>query len=213
MYSYPCPRSKYRPIRKVSTYHSRRPQLIGCSSDRVRLIWPRSTANTPIWQVTLDSSRTVVFTDPSGMSRCAPGQGSPEPLSTDLMVKYIANKPAKNISSEESQMMVPTLTRFGLLAGERGAVSTVACATKQLLRQPVGDRYATPRIGCGIDNMQSHEGRCVQPRCRCPGPGAARNRPPSRDGRSRGRDHRGSHSARAVPAARRGRRGRDDPGR
>jgi hypothetical protein len=35
---------------------------------------------------------------------------------------------------------VPTLTRFGLLAGVRGAVSTVAVATKQLLRQPVGDR-------------------------------------------------------------------------
>jgi hypothetical protein len=44
-------------------------------------------------------------------------------------------------------MMVPTLTRLGLLAGVRGAVSTVAVVTKQLLRQPVGDRYATPRIG------------------------------------------------------------------
>src|ERR1700729_4087107 len=116
-------------------------------SPLTRLIWPRSTANTPIWQVTLDSSRTVVFTDPSAMSRCAPGQGSDEPLSTDLMVKYIANRAAKNISSEDSQMMVPTLTRFGLLAGVRGAVSTVAVVTKQLLRQPVGDRYATPRIG------------------------------------------------------------------
>jgi hypothetical protein len=62
------------------------------------------------------------------------------------MVKYIANKAAKNISSEDSQTMVPTLTRLGLLAGVRGAVSTVAVATKQLLRQPVGDRYATPRI-------------------------------------------------------------------
>ena len=108
-------------MKKVSTYHSRRPQLIGCNSDLVRLIWPRSTANTPIWQVTLDSSRTVVFVAPSAMSRCAPGQGSPAPLSTDLTVKYIANSAAKNISSEESQMMVPTLTRLGLLAGVRGA--------------------------------------------------------------------------------------------
>jgi len=71
----------------------------------------------------------------------------PAPLTTDLTVKYIANKAAKNISSEDSQMMVPTLTRLGLLAGVRGAVSTVAVVTKQLLRQPVGDRYATPRIG------------------------------------------------------------------
>ena len=90
----------------------------------VRLIWPRSTANTPIWQVTLDSS------EHGGVgrrrARCPgepPGQGSPWPLSTDLMVKYIANRAAKNISSEESQMMVPTLTRFGLLAGVRGASS------------------------------------------------------------------------------------------
>ena len=84
---------------------------------------------------------------PSARFRCAPGQGMPEPLTTDRIVKYIANRAAKNISSEDSQMMVPTLTRLGLLAGVRGAVSTVAVVTKQLLRQPVGDRYATPRIG------------------------------------------------------------------
>jgi hypothetical protein len=64
-------------------------------------------------------------------------------LSTDLIVKYIANRAAKNISSEESQTMVPTLTRLGLLAGERGVASTVA-VTRQLLRHPVGDRHATP---------------------------------------------------------------------
>jgi hypothetical protein len=29
------------------------------------------------------------------------------------MVKYIANRPAKNMSSLESQTIVPTLTRFG----------------------------------------------------------------------------------------------------
>jgi len=69
------------------------------------------------------------------------------------MVKYIANRDAKNISSEESQIMVPTLTRLGLLAGVRGLVCTVAVATKQLLRQPVGDRYATPRLGSAIDSI------------------------------------------------------------
>ena len=69
------------------------------------------------------------------------------------MVKYIANKAAKNISSEESQMIVPTLTRFGLLAGVRGLVWTVAVATRPLLRQPVGDRYATPRVGGSLDNI------------------------------------------------------------
>jgi hypothetical protein len=30
------------------------------------------------------------------------------------MVKYIANSAAKNMSSEDSQTIVPTLTRFGL---------------------------------------------------------------------------------------------------
>src|SRR5882757_9069899 len=134
-------------MKNVSTYHSRRPHRAGLKTLPVRLIWPRSTANTPIWQVTLDSSRTVVLIEPSARFRCAPGHGMPEPLTTDLTVKYIANKAAKNISSEDSQMMVPTLTRLGLLAGVRGAVSTVAVVTKQLLRQPVGDRYATPRIG------------------------------------------------------------------
>src|ERR1700759_2460452 len=132
-YSTAWPRSKYRPIRKVSTYHSRRPQLIGCSIDLVRLIWPRSTANTPIWQVTLDSSRTVVLVEPSARFRCAPGHGCPEPLTTDLTVKYIANKAAKNISSEDSQMMVPTLTRLGRLAGGLGAVPTGSGLSTQVL--------------------------------------------------------------------------------
>src|SRR6201989_3405495 len=84
---------------------------------------------------------------PSVRSRCAPGHLRPSLLSTERMVKYIANSAAKNISSEESQTMVPTLTRLGLLAGCRGAVSTVAVVTKQLLRQPVGDLFATPRLG------------------------------------------------------------------
>jgi hypothetical protein len=35
------------------------------------------------------------------------------PECTDRTVKYIANKPAKNMSSLESQTMVPTLTMFG----------------------------------------------------------------------------------------------------
>ena len=51
--------------------------------------------------------------------RAWPGQSLT--LSTDLIVKYIANSAAKNISSEDSQTMVPTLTRFGLLAGVGGS--------------------------------------------------------------------------------------------
>ncbi|GGR16497.1 hypothetical protein GCM10010282_05980 [Streptomyces roseolus] len=45
---------------------------------------------------------------------------------TDRRVKYIAKRAAKNISSELSQMMVPTLVRFGRLTdGCACPVSTV----------------------------------------------------------------------------------------
>src|SRR5512142_3014128 len=147
-YSYPWPRSKYRPIRNVSTYHSRRPHLRTFSTLPARPTWPRSTANTPIWQVTLDSSSTVVLTDPRATFRWAPGQGRPSPFTTERTVKYIANSAAKNISSEDSQMMVPTLTRLGRLAGVRGTASaTDAVATTSLLRQHVGERQSPPQFG------------------------------------------------------------------
>ena len=63
----------------------------------------------------------------------------------DLMVKYIANRAAKNISSDDNHTIVPTLTKFGRLAGVRGitAVSD-ADVTAPLLRHPVGDRATTP---------------------------------------------------------------------
>ncbi|GAB2773191.1 hypothetical protein GCM10027073_02360 [Streptomyces chlorus] len=55
---------------------------------------------------------------------------------TDRRVKYIAKRAAKNISSELSQMMVPTLVRFGRLTdGGACPVSTVvAVATPTLCR-------------------------------------------------------------------------------
>jgi hypothetical protein len=78
------------------------------------------------------------------------------------MVKYIANSAAKNMSSEESQMMVPTLTRFGRAdggLGVRASSVTDAVATGSLLRQPVGERRPTPRVG----TIHFYEGRCLQP--------------------------------------------------
>jgi hypothetical protein len=89
-------------------------------------------------------------------------------------------------------MMVPTLTRLGLLVGERGAVSTVAVATKQLLRQPVGDRYATPRLGdVAYLKCSRHPGvlRGRRPLVRAAGnPPPARTRYPAPDG-AHGRYH------------------------
>src|SRR5215472_2255351 len=70
------------------------------------------------------------------------------PLSTDSMVKYIANSAAKNISSEDSQTIVPTLTKLGRLAGVRGTTAApVAVVTRPLLRHPVGERATTPCTG------------------------------------------------------------------
>src|ERR1700722_7858300 len=69
------------------------------------------------------------------------GHGRPWPLSTERIVKYIANSAAKNMSSLDNQMMVPTLTRFGRLAGVRGTGSvTDAVATMVII--------TTPRRGC-----------------------------------------------------------------
>src|ERR1700733_4757098 len=80
------------------------------------------------------------------------GQGSTWPLSTDRIVKYIANSAAKNMSSLDNQMMVPTLTRFGLLAGVRGTGSvsvTDAVATNVII--------TTPRRGSAGDPPTSVE--------------------------------------------------------
>src|SRR5579862_276000 len=141
-------------MRNVRTYHSRRPHFGKLKMLPERRSWCRSTANTPIWQVTLDSSSTVVLIDASCRSRCALGQACPMPLSTERMVKYMAKSAAKNISSDDSQMIVPTLTRFGRLAVGRGATSVDAVTTGPLLRQRVGVRTPTPRVG----NIICHEG-------------------------------------------------------
>jgi hypothetical protein len=70
-------------------------------------------------------------------------------LSTERIVKYIANSAAKNMSSLDNQMMVPTLTKFGLLAGLRGtgAVSvTDVVATSAIITTPRRGSAADPPI-------------------------------------------------------------------
>ncbi|GAB1817284.1 hypothetical protein HerbRD11066_04480 [Herbidospora sp. RD11066] len=55
-----------------------------------------------------------MLTVANGTFRCAPGQlAGSWPTLTERMVKYIANSAAKNMSSEDSQMIVPTLTKLG----------------------------------------------------------------------------------------------------
>src|ERR1700728_212378 len=130
------------------------------------------------------------------------GHGRPWPLSTERIVKYIANSAAKNMSSLDNQMMVPTLTKFGLLAGLRGTgavsvtdvVATIAIITTprrgsaadpptlvqvpwKIRRRPWFGR-ASPRARGGLrtSRMLVHEGRRLQSRRRHAGRDQARDR-------------------------------------
>src|SRR3954466_1969624 len=73
------------------------------------------------------------------------------PGCTDRTVKYMANSPAKNISSLDSHTMVPTLTMLGrvrectLLDSKRGAVAVEV--TRALLRASGQEsRRGRPRV-------------------------------------------------------------------
>src|ERR687894_2344476 len=57
------------------------------------------------------------------------GSGGQPSVARARAVKYMANSPAKNISSLESQMMVPTLTMFGRVRECTREVSKVLLAT------------------------------------------------------------------------------------
>src|SRR3712207_2248832 len=57
------------------------------------------------------------------------GSGGHPSVARARAVKYMANRPAKNISSLESQMIVPTLTMFGLVRECTREVSKVLLAT------------------------------------------------------------------------------------
>ncbi|GGT07321.1 hypothetical protein GCM10010156_75750 [Planobispora rosea] len=68
---------------------------------------------------------------------------------TDRMVKYIANSAAKNMSSEDSQTIVPTLTMSGLL--DEWAVVVVgiadAVATGSIIAAPLVGSPHDPPLG------------------------------------------------------------------
>src|SRR3954470_10001402 len=92
---------KTAPMKKVTMYQNRNPPTS-----------PRSAANTPSWQVTDDRIRTIVNGAAVLRSSTTPLAGHAGSL-IDRIVKYIANSEAKNISSLESQTIVPTLTTLG----------------------------------------------------------------------------------------------------
>src|SRR3954451_12364736 len=79
-------------------------------------------------------------------SRTTPGAGQCGSL-TARMVKYIANSAAKNISSLDSQTIVPTLTTLGLVRDPwDGTFSrAVAEATRRFLQPERAPGCTTPR--------------------------------------------------------------------
>ena len=88
---------------------------------------PCSAAKTPNWQVNDDATRIIVKIVAYGRFSSV---GSGGHLGGRARaVKYMANRPAKNISSLESQMIVPTLTMFGRVKECTRDVSKVLLAT------------------------------------------------------------------------------------
>src|SRR3954447_21069170 len=124
--------------------HSRSPQLRGLRMEPTRPTWPRSAAKTPSWQGSDDSTRIVVLTEANGTLSfsvfCAQSSGL-----TDRIVKYDANRAAKNISSLDSQMIVPTLTMLGRSwcpCSREAGIVVEAVATRSLC--PDVSRAGTP---------------------------------------------------------------------
>src|SRR3954465_507412 len=142
--------------------HSRSPQLRGLNSEPMRPTCPRSAAKTPSWQVTEESTRIVVLTAAKGTLSfsvfCAHSSGL-----TERIVKYDAKRAAKNISSLESQMIVPTLTMLGRswcpCSREAGIVEAVA--TEVIMSRalagghpgPLGGRRFIPVPSRGIFSL------------------------------------------------------------
>src|SRR5258707_12046643 len=91
-----------------STYHSRSPQRRKSKIRPSRRIWPRSTANTPIWQVTLDRISTTVLAVGSGWSQGSCGPRWPQPLSVVIIGEKIENNAAKKNTSDDKQYILPT---------------------------------------------------------------------------------------------------------
>src|SRR5829696_1047654 len=87
------------------------------------------------------------------------GSGGHPSVARARAVKYMANSPAKNISSLESQMIVPTLTMFGRVRECTLEVSKVLLATGAvvtgLIMASAGGRDDRGCAGRGADVIGS----------------------------------------------------------
>src|ERR1700759_4992314 len=109
-----------------------------CQSFPVRPGWKRSAFQTPIWHQIELTTRTIVLQVAKGTLSLA-GSVTQRAGTTDRMVKDMANSPAKNISSLDSQTMVPTDVIFGRFTGAcAGASKVVAVATAVIIALPPG---------------------------------------------------------------------------
>src|SRR4051794_4773817 len=136
--------------------HSRSPQPRGSNSVPFRPTCPRSAANTPSWQVTEESTRTVVLTEANGTFSFSVFWAHSSGL-TERIVKYDANSAAKNISSLESQMIVPTLTMLGRswCPCRREAGMVVAVATGSLCPAPFPEPPRGPRVPTSVNSHRA----------------------------------------------------------
>src|SRR3954454_22291627 len=121
------------PMKKVRMYQKRNPATS-----------PRSAAKTPSWQVTDDRIRTIVNGAAVFRSSTTPLAGHTGSL-IERIVKYMANSEAKNISSLESQTIVPTLTTLGRVSEPLDGTFSRAVAE------------ATARILAGCARRKRHD--------------------------------------------------------
>src|SRR5438309_12044736 len=84
-------------------------------------------------------------------------------------VKYMANRPAKNISSLESQMIVPTLTMFGRVSECTREVSKVLLATGAVVTGSSWHRHSLPTTAGAVVRRVPWPARETA-RDRAPGP-------------------------------------------
>src|SRR5690349_18503908 len=131
-YSKIWPPMKNAPMRYVRAIHSFMPHRFTWISEPVRTGWNRSAAHTPIWHVTDDRTSTVVLIAANVMLSfgvfSAHASGS-----APRRVKYMAKRPAKNMSSLASQTIVPTDTGFGRLTLTWGLVRGAAVAVDTIV--------------------------------------------------------------------------------
>src|SRR3954454_10406192 len=84
---------------------------------------------------------------------------------TDRTVKYIANSPAKNISSLDSHTMVPTLTMFGRVSECTLLDSKLGAAAVEVTQALWPGQYVLLRSGggcCGV-RTKARSGRFRPP--------------------------------------------------